>query len=74
MTKNHVAHDTVPYFMERFEKAYTVQLRNFANNVLNDSIPPVGIDDGIGALRIGLGATEAYATKTTVNVDSGRAG
>ena len=73
MTKNHVAHDTVPYFMERFEKAYTVQLRNFANNVLNDSIPPVDIDDGIGALRIGLGATQAYATKTTVNVDSDRA-
>ncbi len=73
MTKNHVAHDTVPYFMERFEKAYTAQLRNFANNVLNDSLPPVGIDDGIGALRIGLGATKAYATKTTVSVESGRA-
>ena len=27
MTRNHVAHDTVPYFMERFEKAYTAQLQ-----------------------------------------------
>ena len=33
MTKNSVAHDTVPYFMERFERAYTLQLQNFAQNV-----------------------------------------
>ncbi|PYQ39253.1 MAG: inositol 2-dehydrogenase, partial [Acidobacteria bacterium] len=26
MTKNSVAHDTVPYFMERFAQAYTIQL------------------------------------------------
>ena len=30
MTKGSVAHDTVPYFMERFRDAYTVQLENFA--------------------------------------------
>ena len=39
MTKNSVAHDTVPYFMERFERAYTLQLQNFAQNVLNDREP-----------------------------------
>ena len=33
MTKNSVAHDTVPYFMERFRDAYTTQLQNFAQNV-----------------------------------------
>ena len=38
MTKNNVAHDTVPYFMERFERAYTLQLRNFAQNVLHDRV------------------------------------
>ena len=30
MTKNCVAHDTVPYFMERFERRLHVQLENFA--------------------------------------------
>ena len=34
MTRNSVAHDTVPYFMERFAGAYTTQLQNFAQNVL----------------------------------------
>ncbi len=34
MTKGSVAHDTVPYFMERFGDAYTTQLENFAQNVL----------------------------------------
>ena len=34
MTRNQVSHDTVPYFMERFERAYTLQLENFAENVL----------------------------------------
>jgi scyllo-inositol 2-dehydrogenase (NAD+) len=68
MTRNHVAHDTVPYFMERFEKAYTAQLRDFASNVLSDAIPSVRIDDGIEALRLGLGATRAYATRRAVDL------
>ena len=36
LTKNSVAHDTVPYFMERFRDAYTTQLQNFAQNVLQE--------------------------------------
>jgi scyllo-inositol 2-dehydrogenase (NAD+) len=73
MTSNHVAHDTVPYFMERFERAYTAQLRDFAGNVLNDAVPSVSIDDGIGALRLGLAATRACGTKRTVDlVDEAR--
>jgi scyllo-inositol 2-dehydrogenase (NAD+) len=59
MTKNCVAHDTVPYFMERFEKAYTLQLQNFAQNVLAEREPPVTITDGVEALRVALAATEA---------------
>ena len=60
MTKNNVAHDTVPYFMERFERAYTLQLQNFAQNVVRDREPPVTLHDGIEALRIALAATAAY--------------
>ena len=59
MTKNTIAHDTVPYFMERFERAYTLQLQNFAQNVLSDREPPVKVSDGIEALRVALAATEA---------------
>jgi scyllo-inositol 2-dehydrogenase (NAD+) len=66
MTRNHVAHDTVPYFMERFERAYTVQLQDFARNVLNGSVPSIGIDDGIEALRIGLAATRACRSNVAV--------
>jgi inositol 2-dehydrogenase len=56
MTKNSVAHDTVPYFMERFAGAYTAQLQNFAENVLAGTPPPITIDDGIAALKIGVAA------------------
>jgi inositol 2-dehydrogenase len=69
MTKaNGVSHDTVPYFMERFRDAYTNQLQNFAQNVLHGRQPPVTIDDGREALRIGVAATRARERGGTVNV------
>lgn len=69
MTREHgVCHDTVPYFMERFRDAYTNQLQNFAQNVLQDREPPITIDDGLEALRIGVAATRARETGTTVRV------
>lgn len=68
MTKNCVAHDTVPYFMERFEKAYTLQLQNFAGNVLAGREAPVTIGDGVEALRVALAATEAQRTGGAVPV------
>ena len=70
MTKNNVAHDTVPYFMERFERAYTIQLQNFAANVLHGRVPPVVIKDGVEALRIALAATAAHKTGRPVKVAS----
>jgi inositol 2-dehydrogenase len=59
LTKNSVAHDTVPYFMERFRDAYTTQLQNFAQNVLHQRPAPITIDDGLEALRVGVAATRA---------------
>jgi predicted dehydrogenase len=70
MTKNLVAHDTVPYFMERFERAYTRQLQDFAQNVLNEREPPVKIRDGVEALRVALAAAQAYRTGGSVEVSS----
>ena len=70
MTENRVAHDTVPFFPERFGEAYVRQLENFISNLLNDHPPPVTIADGIRALRIGIAATRAYHQGTPVNVQS----
>jgi scyllo-inositol 2-dehydrogenase (NAD+) len=70
MTKNMVAHDTVPYFMERFERAYTLQLSNFADNVLHDRPAPVTIQDGFEALRVAVAATRACDTGVRIDVRS----
>ena len=72
MTKNSVSHDTVPYFMQRFERAYTAQLQNFASNVLQQREPPITIDDGVQALRVALAATDAQRTGERVDVRSAR--
>jgi scyllo-inositol 2-dehydrogenase (NAD+) len=68
MTKNSVAHDTVPYFMERFRDAYTTQLQNFAQNVQQQRPAPITIEDGMEALRIGVAATRAHETGASVTV------
>jgi predicted dehydrogenase len=68
MTKGVVAHDTVPYFMERFGEAYTAQLENFAQNVLHGRQPPITVNDGIEALRIAVAATRAQHTGQRVEV------
>ena len=70
MTKGVVAHDTVPYFMERFAPAYTAQLENFAQNVLHGRQPPITVDDGVQALRIAVAATRAQHTGQRVEVTS----
>jgi scyllo-inositol 2-dehydrogenase (NAD+) len=70
MTKGVVAHDTVPYFMERFAPAYTAQLENFAQNVLQGRQPPITVDDGVQALRIAVAATRAQHTGQRVEVQS----
>ena len=70
MTKNCVSHDTVPYFMERFERAYTLQLQDFARNVRDGKTPPVTLHDGVEALRVALAATAACKNGQTVKVSS----
>ena len=67
MTKNHIAHDTVPFFMERFRDAYPAQLQNFVENLREDREPPITIDDAMGSLRIALAATRAQATGQAVS-------
>jgi len=68
MKKNNVSHDTVPYFMERFAHAYTAQLQNFAQNVLQQRQAPITIDDGFEAIRIAVAAHRSYESGGPVNV------
>jgi predicted dehydrogenase len=68
MTKGSVAHDTVPFFMERFGEAYTTQLENFAQNVLQGRKPPITVDDGVEVLKIAIAATKARETGQSVEV------
>ena len=70
MTKANVAHDVVPYFMERFRDAYTSQLENFAENVLHGRVPPITMADGVESLRIGIAATRARESGQAVDVAS----
>ena len=72
MTENQVAHDTVPYFHQRFRDAYEAQLRRFARNVLEGCPSPVTVEDGIEALRIGVAATRALHTGQAVRISSVR--
>ena len=70
MTRNNIAHDTVPYFMERFERAYTLQLENFAENVLQQRAAPITIEDGLEALRVAVAATRACERGVAVDVQA----
>lgn len=73
MTARGVTHDTVPYFMERFEKAYVAQLQDFARAILAGRAPSVTIDDGIKALNICLAATRSRESGRPVDVVSPQA-
>jgi scyllo-inositol 2-dehydrogenase (NAD+) len=68
MTKGSVTHDTVPFFIERFGEAYTAQLENFAQNVLQGRKPPITVDDGVEVLKIAIAATKARETGQPVTV------
>jgi predicted dehydrogenase len=70
MKKNQISHDTVPHFMERFATAYTVQLQDFARNVLQGRPAPITLEDGLGALRIAVAARESQRTGKPVEVGS----
>jgi len=68
MTKDTIAHDTVPGFYERFEGAYVAQLRNFVENLQQGRKPPITCDDGIAAQKIALAATRSWREGVVVSV------
>ena len=68
LTKNQVAHDTVPYFMQRFGQAYVDQLQNFVDHVRGGKPPAITCDDGIAALRVSLAATQSLHERRPVTL------
>ena len=69
LTENCVSHDTVPYFPQRFEDAYRLQLRDFALNVRYQRRPRIQVEDGVEALRVALAARESFESSRSVRVD-----
>jgi inositol 2-dehydrogenase len=57
MTRQGVAHDTMPGFMERFGDAYAEEIRAFIACVLEDREPGVTGEDARKATAIGMAAT-----------------
>jgi scyllo-inositol 2-dehydrogenase (NAD+) len=75
MTKEGIAHDVVPHFMQRFEDAYLMQIQDFVHNALNGAEPSISGRDGIAALQIGVAATESWreGRPVAVRCQNGRA-
>jgi inositol 2-dehydrogenase len=71
MTKDGITHDVVPYFMQRFEKAYVAQIQDFVDSVLHNRQPSVTGEDGVAAMRVSLAATTSL--KESRSVEVGRA-
>lgn len=69
LKKNNVSHDTVPYFMERFESAYINQLKDFVEKAHSQQEPSVTIEDGERALLMGHAATDSYKMNTPVYIN-----
>lgn len=70
LTASGVSYDTVPYFPERFAKAYVQQLSDFAQGVIEERAPAVQVAAGVEALRVAIAATKAQKSGKEVRIDS----
>jgi inositol 2-dehydrogenase len=70
LKKDCVSHDTVPYFMERFEMAYKIQLKDFIDKAYKEEPPTITVRDGEQALLISHAATSSYKTQQAVCIDN----
>ncbi len=70
LKKEGVIHDTVPFFMERFQESYIIQLKHFIENALNQKEPSVTVEDGERALLVAHAATYSLHQKAPVVIDN----
>lgn len=68
MTQAGITHDVVPHFMERFENAYLVQIRDFVDRVLSGQQPSITGRDAIQSLRISVAAVQSLKENRPVDV------
>jgi inositol 2-dehydrogenase len=68
MNKEGVTHDTVPYFMERFEQAYIDQLQNFIEHLSQGRPPAITCADGVADLEVAYAATVSFREKRPVSL------
>jgi predicted dehydrogenase len=68
LTKDTIAHDTIPGFYERFENAYISQLQDFVENLRRGRSPAITCADGIAAQKISLAATRSAQTGAVVAI------
>jgi predicted dehydrogenase len=66
LTKNNVAHDTIPGFMARFAEAYAAELRDFVAAVQEDREVSVSGRDARAATAIGIAATRSFDEQRAV--------
>jgi len=68
LNKEGVTHDTVPYFMERFERAYVDQVQNFIDHLARGLPPSITCTDGVADLKVAIAATQSYTENRTVEL------
>ena len=69
LTKEGIAHDAVPYFMERFENAYLAQIRNFIEHLQKGLAPSITGADAMAALRISVAANLSLREQRPVEIE-----
>jgi scyllo-inositol 2-dehydrogenase (NAD+) len=70
LKKEGVFHDTVPFFMERFQESYIIQLKDFINKAIHGKEPSVTVEDGERALLVAHAATYSLHEKAPVTIDN----
>lgn len=66
LNREGVRHDTVPYFMERFERAYIDQLQNFIEHLSAGWPPSITCADGVADLEVAYAATLSFNEKRPI--------
>jgi len=66
LTRQGVCHDVYPWYLDRFEEAFKIELATFVETVQSGQPPEVGIDEARRATQIGLAALESWQSKQAV--------
>ena len=57
------------FFLERYEEAYKNEMADYIKSLLSGGDVPVGGEDGLQSLKIGLAALKSVKENRTVRID-----